>query len=812
MNFIKEKIVTFIFLLLVIPAGAQSIQEIISEYNRTTDQNQKVSLLIKIGMNYQNQHAYRKALEYYSEALKLHTNEKSYAEKTFVLKNTALCQEELREYEQALDSWKEILQEKKQKNENREVIVALEKIANLSVQNNNYKEAIAYSLLLLPEYASINNKAGTASIYNNLGSFYKKTGDTRKSNEYFLKCRQMIDKEDSGISQNELADLLLSIGLTHTVSGEMEEAGAYMSRALQIREAQKKNVEVANVLNYMAATDLVGESYNAAKARIDKALQCLEQGKDEPRYDEVQIASYKIYCELLLRKKRIKEFKHYNDLYNRAKDLLLEKEQKQNVVVFQQQVEIEKMESEIRLIQAEKEKEEANFRQSELEKEKKEKELIIQLNEIELLKQARDLQFTRIRNQDLDRQRIAQLLEIARQKTGALEQEREIEALHKNKELQRLTIEKQSRENKLLELEKQAREQKLNDESVKRKYALMLIGLLLLVVIGTFWFLWEQKKHNDTLGRQNEIIKKSNEKILNQNNELSQMNEELSQLNEELNVHRDNLEMQNRELEKAQYIIASKNEELKEYNQNLEGMVSQRTEELMKSNEKLTRNNSQLEQFGYVVSHNLRGPIARLLGLASIINKKALDDESNMFLDKIVEVTKDLDLIIHDLNQVLEVQKGLEQEMVSTSFEGKIEKILSRLENKIEEKQAEIKYDFSEAPVVKVVVPYFESILYNLVSNAMKYSKPGEIPQISLSTGKTEEYIVLTVSDNGIGIDTERFKDKLFGLYKRFHTHVDGKGLGLYMVKTQLEAMGGKIELESIPNEGSIFRAYFKIY
>lgn len=811
MKIVVTKIALFIVLLMAFfSANGQTIQDILSEYDNATDPVQKTNLLVKIGLYYQHLLAYRKALDYYSQAMKLQTNGDIYTERTFVMKNAALCHEELREYEPALALWKKILEEKRKKNEQREVITAIEKIANLSVQSNDYSQAIDYSLQLLPEYAALDNKAGIASIYNNLGSFYKRKGDTKKSQEYFEKCRQLINKENSGINENELAEIFLNIGLTNTVSGEMEEAANYMNRALQIREKQKKHVEVANVLNYMAATDLIGEYYNAAKIKIDRALHELEKGKDEPRYDEVQIATYRIYCELLLRKKKIKEYKYYNDLYNRSRDLLLAKEQKQNVVVLQQQVEIEKKESEIRVIKAEKEAKESTYRQSELEKEKKEKELIIQAKEIELLKQARDLQHTRIRNQELDRQRIAQLLEITKQKAASLEQQNAIDALEKNKEYQLFTIEKQSRENKMLALEKEAREQKLTAEAVKKRYALGIIGLLIIVMIGTLWFLWQQKRSNAQLGRQNEIIRQNNQKIQQQNDEVSKVNEELSQVNEELNVHRENLERQNKALEEAKHIIAAQNHELKVYNLNLENKVNARTEALIKINEKLIRNNKQLEQFGFVVSHNLRGPIARLLGLASIVNKKALDAESNMFLDKIVEVTTDLDLVIHDLNQILEIQKGVEQELVLLSFERKMQKILQRLENKIEEKNAVVTYDFSAAPEVRVVTLYFESILYNLVSNAMKYSKPNVKPEIKLCTKDLGDYILLTISDNGIGIDTERYKDKLFGLYKRFHTHVDGKGLGLYMVKTQLEAMQGKIELKSTPNVGSTFKVYFK--
>ncbi|HVD98595.1 MAG TPA: ATP-binding protein [Cytophagaceae bacterium] len=802
MRRLKEIIACMFCCVAFFTTHAQTIQDILSEYDRNTDSTQKISLLIKLGLNYQNLHAYRKALDYYTQVLNMPSNEK-----TFVMKNAALCYEELHEYDKALGFWKEILEDKKAKSEHKEVITAMEKIANLSVQNNNYTQAIEYSLLLLPEYSMTGNKAGMASLYNNLGSLYKKTGDTKKSQEYFDKCRAMIDQKDSGINENDLPDILLNIGLTHTVAGEIDEANIYLARALLIREKQKKNVEAANILNYMAATDLIGAYYSAAKIKIDKALQYLKQAKDEPRYDEVEIASYRIYCELLLRKKKIKEFKYYNTIYNKLKDQLLAKEQKQNVVVLQQQVEIEKMESEIRLMQTEKD---FFMRQSELEKDKKEKELIIQSKEIELLKQARDLQLTKIRNQELDKQRIAQLLELTNEKTASLEQKHAINQLQKNDEYQLFTIEKQSRENKMLALEKNAREQKLADEAVKRKYVMGLAMLLMVVVALIAWFLWEQKKNNDMLAKQNDIIQDNNQKIQQQNNELSQVNEELSQVNEELHMHRENLEMQNKELEKAKQTIASQNEELKIYNVNLENIVNSRTQELMNSNEKLIRNNSQLEQFGYVVSHNLRGPIARLLGLANIINKKAIDEENNLFLDKIVEVTKDLDLIIHDLNHVLEVQKGVGQEFVTVSFEEKTSKVLDRLENEIKEKKAVIRYDYSAAPEVKAVRVYVESILYNLISNALKYSKPAVVPQIHLGTKTVGDFIILTVSDNGIGIDMEKYKDKLFGLYKRFHTHVDGKGMGLYMIKTQLEVMGGKIEAESKLNEGSIFKAYFK--
>ena len=106
--------------------------------------------------------------------------------------------------------------------------------------------------------------------------------------------------------------------------------------------------------------------------------------------------------------------------------------------------------------------------------------------------------------------------------------------------------------------------------------------------------------------------------------------------------------------------------------------------------------------------------------------------------------------------------------------------------------------------------PYVESVLQNLLSNAIKYRHPDRVPVIALSTQLVDDYVCLTVSDNGLGLDTALYKDKVFTLYQRFHTHVEGKGLGLYLVKTQILALGGKIELESKVGKGTVFKVYFK--
>jgi len=111
---------------------------------------------------------------------------------------------------------------------------------------------------------------------------------------------------------------------------------------------------------------------------------------------------------------------------------------------------------------------------------------------------------------------------------------------------------------------------------------------------------------------------------------------------------------------------------------------------------------------------------------------------------------------------------------------------------------------------VNCIPAYLESILLNLVTNAIKYSDEKKEIKISFDVSDVDDYLILHVSDNGVGIDMERYGGSIFGLYKTFHGHEDSRGVGLYITKNQIETMGGKIEVESKPNVGTTFKVYFK--
>jgi PAS domain S-box-containing protein len=223
--------------------------------------------------------------------------------------------------------------------------------------------------------------------------------------------------------------------------------------------------------------------------------------------------------------------------------------------------------------------------------------------------------------------------------------------------------------------------------------------------------------------------------------------------------------------------------------------------------DRLQLKNRELSQFGYMISHNLRAPLARILGLASIFDIDPIDN--HFIIEKIREATVDLDDVVRDINTVVSARDSKNEKKESVTFESQVGLAKQVLRSEILQSNASITTDFAEAKGVLTIKNYLYSMLYNLLSNAIKFRTP-EIPlAIHLQSSNEQDYICLSVKDNGLGIDLERYGSKLFGLYQKFSTTQPGKGVGLHLIKVQAEALGGWVEVESKVNEGSEFRIFF---
>ncbi|MCB0484533.1 MAG: HAMP domain-containing histidine kinase, partial [Flavobacteriales bacterium] len=179
--------------------------------------------------------------------------------------------------------------------------------------------------------------------------------------------------------------------------------------------------------------------------------------------------------------------------------------------------------------------------------------------------------------------------------------------------------------------------------------------------------------------------------------------------------------------------------------------------------------------------------------------------------DKIKQSIRQMELTISKLNEVISSKRNLSERPEEIEIESELQHVLHDLEHVIQKAGATITYDFSAAPKICIARVQMHSIFQNLISNAIKYAREGVPPCITINSIIQSDAICLRVADNGMGIDMETHKAKMFGLFKRFHQHVEGKGIGLYIVKSIIDNLGGQISVESELNKGTTFQMCFNI-
>ncbi|MBC8884420.1 PAS domain S-box protein [Flavobacterium piscinae] len=225
----------------------------------------------------------------------------------------------------------------------------------------------------------------------------------------------------------------------------------------------------------------------------------------------------------------------------------------------------------------------------------------------------------------------------------------------------------------------------------------------------------------------------------------------------------------------------------------------------------LTQNNKDLKQFSYITSHNFRAPLSNLTGLLHLLEDVPIEnDELQEILNGFKRSTHLLNETIEDLVKVVIIKDNPSILKEDISIKEIFENVFFQLNNQINLYKPTIKFDIEDSLTIHINKAYMESIILNLMSNAIKYRSQDKTPKISIKAVEKENFVNLVIKDNGIGIDLDKNGDKIFGLYQRFHDYPDSKGLGLYLVKSQIEAMGGSIEVESQVGKGTQFTLTFK--
>ena len=231
-------------------------------------------------------------------------------------------------------------------------------------------------------------------------------------------------------------------------------------------------------------------------------------------------------------------------------------------------------------------------------------------------------------------------------------------------------------------------------------------------------------------------------------------------------------------------------------------LLEEKQEVLIKQ---LQKTNRQLNDFSNIIAHNLRGPLGNITSIVDLIENMDDVEQQKELISYLKPCTESVSAVFNQLIDSLHVMHDVEIEFRNNDLATCLKLVRNSLDLEIKQCQAKISTDLSLAAEVYGPEKYIVSMLHNLVSNAIKYRSPDRQPEILVRTMNEGEEVVLSVADNGLGIDLHKHGDNLFKIGKVFHSNPDSKGFGLFMTKTQVESIGGKIWIDSAPGKGTTF-------
>ena len=219
--------------------------------------------------------------------------------------------------------------------------------------------------------------------------------------------------------------------------------------------------------------------------------------------------------------------------------------------------------------------------------------------------------------------------------------------------------------------------------------------------------------------------------------------------------------------------------------------------------------NSKLKNFTYIVSHNVRSHSSNITSLVHFLSATNDENERNEIIKMLVNTSNNLENTLLNLNDIISINEDRAKPRTVIYLKVEIEKTLDVLSGEIIKHAVQINNNVAPDVKVTAIPSYCESILLNLISNAIKYRSGERRPEIEISIERVPDYVVLKVKDNGLGVDLKKNGNKIFGMYKTFHQNEDSRGIGLYLTKNHIESMNGRIEIESQVNIGTTFKVFF---
>lgn len=570
---------------------------------QASQENELLALLYaQIGNLYQEQSAFDKAINYFNLANKTYPIASPNAFQATNYQAIGAAMSTQKNYPEAEKSYLEALKYYKTANNLSAQAIIYNRLSYVSQLNQNIPQALEYENEAFKIYQKKSDGIAIANTINNIGFLHKQIGDEQKSLQSFrqaLNFSRMLQSKDKELElRKRNAQYSNNLGVVNANLRNYREARKNYEEALKIYESQNDNQGIGTTYNYLAATYYIaGNNDNALK----NAFLAIEYGKKIPS-DEILQTAYKIISDVNQRNGDYKEAQLYYKLYMDLKENQSEAQRKKEQEILQNQIDIERKESELKSLQADKEKQALTLRQLQLEKERQEKD-------IALLRSNQEMQTMTLKNQELEKDRVQQLLQITkakaeadRQKAEAERQKQENALLEQNKKLQDLALKQKAAQEKekqkeieLLEKDKKMQDQKLKDEAAIRWYFTIFSVFAVLALLAILYFLFQSGKQRRALAKQNEEINQQKSQLENHKYELESVNKKLLS-NEQI------LQKAYDKVKKSEVEIREKNEEL----QASEEELRQNMEELEANKEALEQAYKTIETKNIVFTHSIR--------------------------------------------------------------------------------------------------------------------------------------------------------------------------------------------------------------
>lgn len=238
--------------------------------------------------------------------------------------------------------------------------------------------------------------------------------------------------------------------------------------------------------------------------------------------------------------------------------------------------------------------------------------------------------------------------------------------------------------------------------------------------------------------------------------------------------------------------------------------AKQAQDELNNSFTIVSEQNKRLLNFSYIVSHNLRSHTSNIASVVSLLESSETDEERQEMMELLRSSSCALNETMLHLNEVINIRNNIGLISENLVLRDYVTNTATVLSDEITQHEVTLHNYIPENTVIKYNPAYLESILYNIISNSIRYRNPSRKPVITISLLENQDQKIIQITDNGIGIDLVKNADKIFGMYKTFTSHADARGIGLFITKNQIDAMGGNITVESEPNIGTTFKIYIQ--